>query len=79
MAYDEDLAERIHGVLAGEDVSASERRMFGGIAFMVDGHLAGGVPRRGWSYVEPAGFGSDDDLRAWIERDLAHVRTLPAR
>jgi len=42
MAYDEKLAERVRDVLAGEE-GVSERKMFGGIAFMVDGHMACGI------------------------------------
>jgi len=42
MAYDESLAERIRGVLAA-NASVSERRMFGGLAFMVAGNMACGV------------------------------------
>ena len=38
MPYDEDLAERIRGHLG--DVPVTERRMFGGIAFLVAGHMA---------------------------------------
>lgn len=41
MAYDEQLAERIRDVLVGDGVS--ERKMFGGIAFMVDGHMVCGI------------------------------------
>jgi TfoX/Sxy family transcriptional regulator of competence genes len=42
MAYDEGLAERVRGILADrEDVS--EKKMFGGIAFMVRGHMAVGI------------------------------------
>jgi TfoX/Sxy family transcriptional regulator of competence genes len=44
MAYDEGLAERIRGVLdARSDVD--ERKMFGGIAFLVAGNMACGVMR----------------------------------
>lgn len=42
MAYDERLAERIREALAGEP-GVTERNMFGGLAFMVDGHMACGV------------------------------------
>lgn len=38
MAYDEELAERIRGHLG--DVPVNERRMFGGIAFLVGGNMA---------------------------------------
>lgn len=42
MAYDEMLADRVREVLAPR-VEVSERKMFGGIAFMVDGNMAVGV------------------------------------
>ncbi len=42
MAYDERLADRVRDVLEG-DPGVGERKMFGGIAFMVDGHMACGV------------------------------------
>lgn len=43
MPYSEELAERVRGTLDGADVEAEERRMFGGLAFMVGGHMAVGV------------------------------------
>lgn len=42
MAYDEVLADRIREVLAPRE-GVSERKMFGGIAFMVGGNMACGV------------------------------------
>lgn len=39
MAYDEDLAERVREVVQGTD-GWREKRMFGGLAFLVNGHLA---------------------------------------
>ena len=39
MAYDEKLADRVRDILEG-DLGVSERKMFGGLAFMVDGHSA---------------------------------------
>jgi hypothetical protein len=42
MAYDEQLAERVRTALEGvEDVT--ERKMFGGLAFMVNGNMACGI------------------------------------
>jgi TfoX/Sxy family transcriptional regulator of competence genes len=38
MAYDESLADRIREHLAGEPVS--EKKMFGGLGFLLGGHLA---------------------------------------
>lgn len=42
VAYDEALAERVREVLA-ERMDVTERRMFGGLAFMVGGHMACGI------------------------------------
>jgi TfoX/Sxy family transcriptional regulator of competence genes len=42
MAYDEDLAQRVREVLAARS-GVTERKMFGGIAFMIDGNMACGV------------------------------------
>ena len=42
MAYDEGLAERIRGVL-DEQPGMSEKRMFGGLAFLVKGHMGVGI------------------------------------
>jgi TfoX/Sxy family transcriptional regulator of competence genes len=44
MAYDEKLAERIRHLLAGNP-AVSERKMFGGIAFMVGGNMCCGIVR----------------------------------
>ena len=42
MAYDESLADRVRDVMQGEPGS-SERKMFGGLAFMLDGHMCCGI------------------------------------
>lgn len=42
MAYDETLAERIRDCLF-EVGGVSERKMFGGVCFMVEGHMACGI------------------------------------
>ena len=44
MAYDEQLADRIRDILAGED-GVTERKMFGGIAYLVNGNMACGIVR----------------------------------
>ena len=38
MAYDEELADRIRALVAGETVT--EKKMFGGLAFLVGGNMA---------------------------------------
>ena len=42
MAYDERLAERVRELLGGH-AGISERKMFGGIGFMLDGNMCCGV------------------------------------
>ena len=39
MAYDEDLANRIRELLGGED-AVTEKKMFGGLAFLLNGNMA---------------------------------------
>jgi TfoX/Sxy family transcriptional regulator of competence genes len=43
MAYDEALAGRVRDVLADRGDRVREQKMFGGLAFMVDGHMTVGV------------------------------------
>jgi TfoX/Sxy family transcriptional regulator of competence genes len=38
MAYDEDLANRIRELMAG--IPVTEKKMFGGLAFLVGGHMS---------------------------------------
>ena len=42
MAYDEQLADRIRQTMLAEP-GLSERKMFGGLAFMLDGHMCCGI------------------------------------
>ena len=42
MPFDENLADRIRPLLLGP-YSVKEKRMFGGLAFMVNGHMCCGV------------------------------------
>ena len=39
MAYDEDLANRIRELIAGE-AGVTEKKMFGGLAFLIGGNMA---------------------------------------
>ncbi len=39
MAYDEDLADRIRALLA-TDHDVAEKKMFGGLAFLIGGHMS---------------------------------------
>ncbi len=42
MAYDEGLAERLRQVFSGRP-EIEEKKMFGGIAFMLSGHMCVGI------------------------------------
>jgi TfoX/Sxy family transcriptional regulator of competence genes len=46
MAYDEDLANRIRELIAVED-GLTEKKMFGGLAFLIDGNMSVGVSGTG--------------------------------
>src|SRR5664279_1214695 len=46
MAYDEDLANRIRELVASGD-GVTERKMFGGLAFLIGGHMAVSASGRG--------------------------------
>jgi hypothetical protein len=68
MAYDEELAGRVRAVLA-ETPAVVEKRMFGGLAFMVGGHMACGIA--GDELMLRLGeTGADDAL------DKPHVRPM---
>jgi uncharacterized protein YndB with AHSA1/START domain/TfoX/Sxy family transcriptional regulator of competence genes len=41
MAYDEQLAQRMRAVLG--DAACTEKKMFGGLAFMLGGHMCAGI------------------------------------
>jgi TfoX/Sxy family transcriptional regulator of competence genes len=72
VAYDEDLANRIRELLADE-AGVIEKRMFGGLAFLIGGNMAvaasgqGGVLLR----VDPQ---QSDDLATEPHADLAVMR-----
>ncbi len=69
MAYDEDLANRIRELTAGE--RAAEKRMFGGMAFLIDGHMAVAASGRGVT--------TKRQLQSWVSRAVAHAKTLPPK
>jgi hypothetical protein len=82
MSYDEGLAERIHDVL--EDRSdVSEKKMFGGLAFLLRGNMCVGVVGDelivGFVYVGCKGIESDAGLRRWVTRGVDFACSLPAK
>jgi TfoX/Sxy family transcriptional regulator of competence genes len=75
VAYDEDLADRIRELVEGES-DLSEKKMFGGLAFLIAGNMAvaasgqGGVMVR----VDPA---TSDTLVATTNAHLIEMRGRP--
>lgn len=66
MAYDEGLAERIRGALAGRD-AVTERKMFGGVGWMVGGNMACGIVGGDGLLVR---LGHEDAERALADADV---------
>ena len=75
MAYDEELAHRIRAVLAGR-TGVTEKRMFGGLGFLVNGNLAASASSRGGMLlrVDPA---ETDALTADPHAERAVMRGRP--
>ena len=89
MAYDEDLAARIREVII-ETHEVTEQRMFGGLAFLIGGHMAlaasgqGGVMVRVGpdAYEQLLGTGGATEvimrgrpMRGWVRVGADDVRT----
>ena len=74
MAHDEQLAERIRGLLADEP-NLTERRMFGGLAFLVHGHMAVAASGQGGLMVRVDPMKSD----ALVESTPAYPMEMKGR
>jgi TfoX/Sxy family transcriptional regulator of competence genes len=72
MSYDEDLANRLREILAGEE-AVTERKMFGGLAFLLHGHMSVSASRQGGllARIEPA---QTDAALARPHTTLMHMR-----
>ena len=109
MAFDKKLTSRTRKVLA-KQTTVTEKTMFGGVAFMLGGHMCCGVakdnlvvrihpqeyeqaitepyarpmdltgrPLRGFVYVGPAGYRTDEDLERWLGRAVGFASSLPPK
>lgn len=89
MTFDEDLANRVRE-LVGEEAALTEKRMFGGLAFLVNGHMAVSASGRGGLLVRVAPDATDQllqrahvhpfemrgrELSGWLRVDDEGVRT----
>jgi hypothetical protein len=69
MSYDEDLAHRVRELLAGER-GLDEKRMFGGLAFLIDGNMSVCVSGQGGLMVRVP----REDSEKLLDRD--HVEPM---
>ncbi|HEX2904545.1 MAG TPA: TfoX/Sxy family protein [Jatrophihabitans sp.] len=76
MAYDVELANRLRAALAGEQ-HVSEKAMFGGLAFLIDGAMAVAVSGQGGLLLRVDPNETDALLRRrGVHRFVMHGREL---
>ena len=89
VAYDEELADRIRE-LVGSESDLTEKKMFGGLAFLIGGNMAVAASGQGGVLVRVDPEQSDAllattnarlmemrgrQMRGWLRVDPEHVRT----
>jgi TfoX/Sxy family transcriptional regulator of competence genes len=89
MAYDEDLAQRVRELVA-HDPATTEKRMFGGLAFLVGGNMAVSASGQGGLMVrvDPADSAAlvsssaarpmemrGREMAGWLRVDTEHLET----
>jgi TfoX/Sxy family transcriptional regulator of competence genes len=75
VAYDEALVDRLREILFGED-GLSEVRMFGGLAFLINGHMAVSASRQGGLLLrvdpdDPRDFSGEPAAQPFVMRGRA--------
>ena len=91
MAYDEELAQRIRSLI-GADPALEEKKMFGGLAFLIGGNMAVAASGQGGVLVRVDPESSDElvattnaslmemrgrSMKGWLRVDAVDVRTEP--
>ena len=74
MAYDERLADRIRD-LVGDEADLTERKMFGGLAFLIGGNMAIAASGQGGLLVRV----DPSDSRALLDSTNARVMVMRGR
>ena len=74
MAYDEGLAQRIRDLVGG-GADVTEKKMFGGLAFLVGGNMAVGASGQGGILVRV----DPDESETLVESTNAHVMEMRGR
>jgi hypothetical protein len=76
VAYDEHLANRVRELIAAEQ-GVTEKRMFGGLAFLIGGHMSVSVSGRGGLMVRVPPEETDNLLaRPHVERIVMRGREM---
>ena len=87
MAYDEELANRIRELIAGEP-DVSEQRMFGGLAFLIGGNMSVAASGQGGLMVRVDPDETDalvakphaaPFVMRGVRRGVAYARSLPPK
>jgi TfoX/Sxy family transcriptional regulator of competence genes len=91
VAYDEELADRIRELI-GSDPELTEKKMFGGLAFLIGGNMAVAASGQGGVLVRVDPAQSDTlvattnarlmemrerQMQGWLRVDTEDVRTRP--
>jgi TfoX/Sxy family transcriptional regulator of competence genes len=91
MTYDEELADRIRELVAGES-DLTEKKIFGGLAFLIGGNMAVAASGQGGVMVRVDPAESDTlvattsarlfemrgrTMQGWLRVDSEHVRSRP--
>ena len=74
MAYDEDLADRVRELFSGER-GVAEKRMFGGLAFLIDGNMSVCVSGQGGLMVRVP----RDDTEKLLAREHVEPMVMAGR
>jgi TfoX/Sxy family transcriptional regulator of competence genes len=74
MAYDEELASRIRQLVAG-DAGLAEQRMFGGLAFLINGNMSVAASGQGGILVRV----DPDDSERLVESSTATPMVMRGR
>jgi TfoX/Sxy family transcriptional regulator of competence genes len=71
MAYDEELADRIRTLIAGEP-KLTEKKMFGGLAFLINGNMAVAASGQGGILVRA----DPDDSERLVDETSAELMVM---
>jgi TfoX/Sxy family transcriptional regulator of competence genes len=74
VAYDEELADRIRELIAGE-AGVTEKQMFGGLAFLIGGNMSVAASGQGGLMVRV----DPDETDALLEQPHAHPFVMRGR